>query len=142
MLNMLQVRQTLSNKATELEGAVTQIRRLLSEMDGVMGTRCDDGEVSSPAIAPTQFADKPLGQAIREYLYLTKHPATKEQLQTALAAGGSNLGKYPKRAVANAVAFGVKNEHLEVRGELVYLLGKSSPPGQSSPNGGQDANNV
>lgn len=121
MPNLVQALQTLDSKVIQLNVAAQEIRQLLREISDITGATSEMGHAATSRIGSTQFRDKRIGMAIREYLGIKGGPATKDELLEVLGAGGADLGKFPKRTVANGVAFGVKNGHLDVREGLVYL---------------------
>jgi hypothetical protein len=127
----MQTRKTTRRGIVNMQGiiktfevAITQKQIELTALKGSLDIlrRTQAGNGASPAsVNPDQFKGKRIGAAIREYLSIKGSAATTEELLEVLTTGGAKMGKYPKQTVANGVAFGVKNKHLEVKEEVIYL---------------------
>jgi hypothetical protein len=98
------------------ENRLTALRRELNNLSSLENRSPQSGA----SVYPTQFAGKPVGASIREFLALKpEHSALVHELVEPLEAGGCELGKYPKRSISLAI----KNspDFLERKDGLVYL---------------------
>jgi len=130
MQSIVQLQRTIETRVTEVENSAKEIRRLLLQMNEVVGTsstthRDTNQEEKNPFPIPGQFQNKPLGMAVREYLAYKRGPATLEELIQVLRQGGADLGTYPKRSVKLAIVN--NHQYFELRGVTVYLKDQSSP---------------
>jgi len=126
MPSFTQLQQLLEIRVRELENSTKEIRRILNDMNKVIGNTLglNGGEPSVEEDIPVgvleyQFKGIPLGMAIRDYLASKRSPATLEEIEERLALGGSDLGKYPKRSVKLAVVNNAR--YLELRNGIVEL---------------------
>jgi hypothetical protein len=110
---MLEIQQELNRKVRQLEKLVAEIRELITgeaaDVPAAKTTHSDVGGQQSK-----RFAGMSTGNAIRQYLVQKGKPATKHEIMEALAFGGAHMGKYPRRTIANGVAFAAAAGHLKI----------------------------
>lgn len=117
MLTMPQVQQSLNEEVRRLEILVRELRLLIN---GDPAAADGDGEIRSATVSE-QYVGMKAGNAVYQYLASKGAPASQEELRKVLITRGAKMGKFPKRTIANVVAFGVKNKRLELNGDLVSL---------------------
>lgn len=104
-----------------LEGQLAALRDALSVIKGSCEIRSNPTAHGLPRVSPPRFSHMRVGAAVRAYLHMKRpFPATIDELETQLRAGGYEFGRSPSRDIKNGI--NQSSEFLERREDgLVYL---------------------